>query len=103
MPATEAGQPPGSGPGSRVRDPVFLIGMMGAGKSTVGRLLAAALGYSFIDCDAELERRSGVRVATMFELEGESGFRDRESALLQELTLRHGVVLATGGGAVATT
>jgi shikimate kinase len=82
------------------RRPVFLIGMMGAGKTTVGRLLAAALQYEFLDCDAELERRAGVRVATMFELEGEEGFRERESQLLEELTRRPGVVLATGGGAV---
>jgi len=73
---------------------------MGAGKTTVGRLLAAALGYEFIDCDAELERRTGLRVAAMFELEGEAGFRDRESGLLEELTQRSGIVLATGGGAV---
>lgn len=74
--------------------------MMGAGKTTVGRLLASALRYEFIDCDAELERRNGVRIATMFELEGEAGFRDRESQLLDELSARPGVVLATGGGAV---
>jgi len=83
-----------------VRTPVFLIGMMGAGKTTVGRLLAHALQYEFLDCDAELERRSGVRIATMFELEGEEGFREREAALLEELTARSGIVLATGGGAV---
>lgn len=79
---------------------IFLIGMMGAGKTTVGRLLAQALGYRFIDCDHELERRAGVRIATIFELEGEAGFRAREAALLAELTEQHGVVLATGGGAV---
>jgi shikimate kinase len=82
------------------RRPVFLVGMMGAGKTTVGRLLAQALGYEFLDADAELERRAGVRIATMFEVEGESGFRERESQLLDELTRRAGVVLATGGGAV---
>jgi shikimate kinase len=91
----------GAGPeaGSQ-RRPVFLVGMMGAGKSTVGRLLAHALHYEFIDCDTELERRAGVRIATMFEVEGEAGFRARESALLEELTLRPATVLATGGGAV---
>jgi shikimate kinase len=82
------------------RRPVFLIGMMGAGKSTVGRLLAASLGYEFVDCDAELERRCGARIATLFELEGEAGFREREAQLLDELTARQGIVLATGGGAV---
>ncbi len=94
-------RPAGAGPqaGTRCR-PVFLVGMMGAGKSTVGRLLARALHYDFIDCDAELEQRAGVRIATMFEVEGESGFRARESALLEELTLRPATVLATGGGAV---
>jgi len=80
--------------------PVFLVGMMGAGKTTVGRLLAQGLQYAFLDADAELERRAGVRIATMFELEGESGFRDREQLLLEELTTRPGIVLATGGGAV---
>jgi len=86
--------------GLRAQAPVFLIGMMGAGKTTVGRLLAHALNYEFLDADAELERRAGVRIATMFELEGESGFRDREELLLDELTTRPGIVLATGGGAV---
>jgi shikimate kinase len=74
--------------------------MMGAGKTTIGRLLARALDYEFVDCDRELEARSGVSVSTIFELEGEAGFRKREAALLDELTLRPGVVLATGGGAV---
>lgn len=74
--------------------------MMGAGKTTVGRMLAGALQYDFIDCDVELECRSGVRIATMFELEGEAGFRERETQLLDELTAKAGIVLATGGGAV---
>jgi len=87
-------------PARRPRSPIFLIGMMGAGKTTVARLLAQALQYEFIDCDAELERRSGVRIATMFELEGEEAFREREALLLEELTAKSGVVLATGGGAV---
>jgi len=87
-------------PQAPARRPVFLIGMMGAGKTTIGRLLAQALHYRFLDADAELERRAGVRVATMFELEGEDGFREREAQLLAELTLQPGIVLATGGGAV---
>ncbi|MCS6945025.1 MAG: shikimate kinase [Sutterellaceae bacterium] len=74
--------------------------MMGAGKTTVGRLLARELRYEFLDCDRELEVRSGVTVATIFELEGEDGFRRREAALLEELTQRPQIVLATGGGAV---
>jgi shikimate kinase len=97
--AGPAAPPPAPAPAAPAR-PVFLIGMMGAGKTTVGRLLASALQYEFIDCDAELERRTGVRIATMFELEGEAGFREREGQLLAELTARRGVVLATGGGAV---
>jgi shikimate kinase len=79
---------------------VFLVGMMGAGKSTVGRLLAQALGYTFVDADRELEARSGALIATIFSVEGEEGFRRREAALLDELTQRPGIVLATGGGAV---
>lgn len=79
---------------------VFLIGMMGAGKTTVGRLLANALGFEFIDADRELEARSGALIATIFSVEGEEGFRRRESVLLDELTQRPGIVLATGGGAV---
>lgn len=79
---------------------LFLIGMMGAGKTTVGRLLARRCGFAFIDCDRELEARSGVSVATIFELEGEEGFRRREAALIDELTQPPGLVLATGGGAI---
>lgn len=79
---------------------IFLIGMMGVGKTTIGRLLAQAAGLEFVDCDRELEARAGASVATIFEVEGEEGFRRREAALLDELTQRHGIVLATGGGAV---
>lgn len=82
------------------RSSVFLIGMMGAGKSTVGRLLAAGCGFEFIDCDRELEHRTGTTVANMFELEGEAAFRLREHHLLDELTQQPRVVLATGGGVV---
>jgi shikimate kinase len=74
--------------------------MMGAGKSTVARLLAASSGFEFIDCDRELEHRAGASIPHIFELEGEAGFRLRESQLLDELTQRPHVVLATGGGAV---
>jgi len=79
---------------------IFLVGLMGAGKTTVGRVLARRLRLQFLDCDHEIEARTGVAVRTIFEVEGEAGFRARESAMLDELTQREGVVLATGGGAV---
>lgn len=75
--------------------------MMGAGKSAVGRLLAARLGRVFVDADHEIRARTGVSIATIFELEGEAGFRRREEEVIDELSLRDdGIVLATGGGAV---
>ncbi len=80
--------------------PVCLIGMMGSGKSTVGRRLAALLGRPFVDADRELESRCGVPITTIFELEGEAGFRRRESQLIDELSRTPGIVLATGGGVV---
>jgi shikimate kinase len=79
---------------------IFLVGMMGAGKTTVARLLAGRLSRTFIDADLELEARCGVKVPLIFEIEGEEGFRNREVAILDELTSRTGIVLATGGGAV---
>jgi shikimate kinase len=81
-------------------DNVFLVGMMGAGKTTVGRLVARRLKRDFYDSDLEIERRCGVRVALIFEIEGEPGFRAREAQVIAELTARERVVLATGGGAV---
>ncbi len=74
--------------------------MMGAGKTTIGRQLARVLGREFIDLDHELEARCGVRVALIFDIEGEEGFRKRETAALDECSQRRGIVLATGGGAV---
>lgn len=79
---------------------VFLIGPMGAGKSTIGRYLAELLGKEFIDSDHEIERRTGASVPLIFEIEGEEGFRRREAAVIEELTGRDGIVLATGGGVV---
>jgi len=79
---------------------IFLIGMMGAGKTTLGKALAARLGREFVDTDRVLVERTGVPVATIFEIEGEAGFRRRESALLAEMATRPGCVIATGGGAV---
>ena len=80
--------------------PVVLVGMMGAGKSTVGRRLAGRLGCPFLDADRVLEERLGVSITTMFDLEGEAVFRDRESALLAELVNANASVVATGGGVV---
>ena len=79
---------------------VFLVGPMGAGKSTIGRQLSDALGMEFVDSDKEIERRTGVDIPLIFELEGEDGFRKREKSMIQELTERTGTVLATGGGVV---
>ena len=73
---------------------------MGAGKSTIGRLLASELSLSFKDSDQEIETRTGADIPWIFDVEGESGFRDRESAMIDELTQLPEVVLATGGGAV---
>jgi shikimate kinase len=74
--------------------------MMGAGKTSVGKVLARRLGKAFYDSDHVIEERTGVRVPVIFELEGEAGFRARETAVLEELTARPDVVVATGGGAV---
>jgi len=79
---------------------VFLVGLMGAGKTAVGRALARYLGKEFFDTDHEIERATGVRVAVIFDIEGEAGFRAREAKVLAELTQRANIVLATGGGAV---
>lgn len=79
---------------------LFLIGPMGAGKSSIGRRLAAHFAMPCVDLDATIEERTGTSIATIFEIEGEAGFRQREAALLAELVLREGIVLATGGGAV---
>ncbi len=79
---------------------VFLIGPMGSGKTAVGRHLSRALGLPFYDSDAEIERRTGVDIAFIFEKEGEAGFRQREREALEALTLLARIVLATGGGAV---
>lgn len=79
---------------------IFLIGPMGAGKSTIGRHLAELLGLEFVDSDHEIQQRTGVDIPTIFEFEGEAGFRKREKAVIDELTQRSGLVLATGGGAV---
>jgi shikimate kinase len=79
---------------------IFLIGPMGAGKSTVGRRLAHGLGLEFLDSDKEIEQRTGVTIAMIFDLEGEAGFRGREKTVIADLTQRRNIVLATGGGVV---
>jgi shikimate kinase len=79
---------------------VFLIGPMGSGKSAVGRQLARVLRFSFHDSDADIEARTGVDIAFIFEKEGEAGFRLRERESIERLTRMEGVVIATGGGAV---
>ena len=82
------------------RRPVFLVGMMGAGKTTIGRSLARLLGREFLDLDHEIEGRCGVRITHIFDIEGEEGFRRRECAVLGDCSERPDLVLATGGGAV---
>lgn len=73
---------------------------MGAGKTTVGRAVARRLDRQFFDSDHEIEAHTGARIPVIFELEGEAGFRDRESQMIEELTQRENIVLATGGGAI---
>ena len=79
---------------------LILIGPMGAGKSTIGRQVSSLLHYEFVDSDHEIEQRSGADIPWIFDVEGEEGFRRRESAMIAELTQRSHIVLATGGGAV---
>ena len=79
---------------------IYFIGLMGAGKTTIGKQLAKQLGKNFYDTDHEIEKRTGVKIPVIFDLEGEEGFRKRESAVIQELTQHNNIVLATGGGAV---
>ncbi len=80
--------------------PLILVGPMGAGKTTIGRLLATELSLPFLDTDREIEERSGADIPWIFDVEGEVGFRARETAMLDELTRLSGIVLATGGGIV---
>ena len=79
---------------------IYLIGLMGAGKTTIGRQLARALKLPFYDSDKAIEEGTGVDIPTIFEFEGEDGFREREQKMIQKLTQLQGIVLATGGGAV---
>ncbi|BCX88137.1 shikimate kinase [Methylomarinovum tepidoasis] len=79
---------------------IYLVGPMGAGKTTVGRLLARELGKQFYDSDREIETRTGVDIPTIFEYEGEEGFRRRETEVLRDLVTLSDIVLATGGGII---
>jgi shikimate kinase len=87
-------------PDAGLPENIFLVGLMGAGKTSVGKVLARRFDKTFFDSDQEIERSTGVRIPLIFEIEGEGGFRDRESKLLEALVRRKNIVLATGGGAV---
>ncbi|WP_035058136.1 shikimate kinase AroK [Andreprevotia chitinilytica] len=87
-------------PGMKLPGNFFLVGLMGAGKTTIGRALARATDHAFYDSDHEIEARTGVKIPVIFEVEGEAGFRAREASVIAELTEMRDVVLATGGGAV---
>ena len=88
---------------SKVNQNIFLIGPMGSGKTSIGKHLAKILELDFYDCDHELERMTGASVNLIFDLEGEAGFRIRETNLLQQLTEKNNVLIATGGGTVCKT
>ncbi len=79
---------------------IFLVGLMGSGKTTIGRALAKKLGLRFVDADREIEARTGASIPLIFEIEGEASFRQREADVIRDLTAQQGIVLATGGGAV---
>jgi shikimate kinase len=79
---------------------IFLVGMMGAGKTTIGKFLANFLNKTFVDSDREIQKRTGVSIPVIFEIEGEAGFRKRETEILLEMVKIKNIVLATGGGAV---
>ena len=87
-------------PGMKLPGNFFLVGLMGAGKTTIGRALARSTDHVFYDSDHEIEARTGVKIPTIFEVEGEVGFRAREVSVIAELTALKDIVLATGGGAV---
>jgi shikimate kinase len=84
----------------KYRGSVYLVGPMGAGKTTIGRQLSELLRLEFVDSDHEIEARTGANIPWIFDVEGEEGFRAREEAVIDELTQRRQIVLATGGGVV---
>ena len=79
---------------------IILVGMMGAGKTTIGKLLSNKLGYDFVDLDKIIEERSGVKINTIFEIEGEAGFREREFQVLRDSIEKEKIIISTGGGIV---
>jgi len=83
-----------------MKNNIILVGLMGAGKSTIGRNLAKLLNKEFYDSDRVIEERTGVDIATIFEIEGEQGFRDREEQVIAEICKKSDIVLATGGGSI---
>ena len=85
----------------RRRNSLFIVGLMGVGKSSVGRLAANILGYEFYDSDRVIEQRAGADIPWIFDVEGEDGFRERETQVIEDLTQRENVVVATGGGVVS--
>ena len=95
MDSSDNARPPETGCGN-----IILVGLMGSGKTSVGKVLARLLEKQFIDSDHEIERVTGVRIPVIFEIEGEAGFRAREHRMIAELIARQNILLATGGGAV---
>ncbi len=87
---------------NHIPESIILVGPMGAGKTTVGKQMAQKLGKTFVDVDQELEKRTGVSINLIFEIEKEAGFRARETAMLAELMARRNAIIATGGGIVVT-
>ena len=83
-----------------INDNIFFVGLMGAGKTTIGKMLAKKLKKTFYDTDQEIEKKLGVKVSVIFDLEGEEGFRKRETQMIDELTRKKNIILATGGGVV---
>lgn len=86
---------------SGIQRNIFLIGPMGSGKTSIGKQLAKLLELEFIDCDHELENQTGASINLIFDVEGEAGFRERETRMLEKLTGKTGILLSTGGGAVS--
>jgi shikimate kinase len=84
----------------RAQQNIFLVGPMGSGKTTIGKMVAEKLGLEFHDCDQDLEKSTGASVNLIFDVEGETGFRERETHLLQEISELKGMLVATGGGVV---